>query len=152
MPPLRPKAFPRYRGYICPSCTAKLQSPRIPPWLKRNASTQTGQNERPKTIHQQRPKNDVQLGEDLMSGLIEQMNDGRLESEEEDMNGNDVKVLRSRIEALEADLKQLKAGEFPQKDYDMDLISFLEKFPENIPTLQNTSPGMSTCLFIFFLE
>jgi hypothetical protein len=146
MLPLRPKAFPRYRRYICPSCTAKLQSP---PWLIRNASTRTSQNERPKAIHQQKPKKDVQLDEDLMSRLFEQMNGGGLRPEEEGTNENDIEALRSRIEALETDLKQLKAGEFPQKDDDMDLISFLEKFPEDIPTLQNTSLGMPACRLFF---
>jgi transposase len=147
MPPLRPGVFPRYRGYVCPSCTVKLQSPRIPPWIIRNATTKSNQEERQKSVRQQRPKNDVQLDENLMAKFLEQIGDEGLGPVEKgtDREGDDIEVLRSRIEALEADIRLLKAGGFPTKD----LVSLLEEIPENVPTQQQAFLGMLTCAFYF---
>src|SRR5438552_12519114 len=80
MPPLRPASYLRYRGYVCPSCIAKLQAPRKPPWLIRNAASQASQNGRGEGVHQSKTQHGAQPPEDkLVVKRFQEAPDGTLE-------------------------------------------------------------------------
>lgn len=111
MPPLRPSLYPRYLGYVCPLCIAKLQAPRRPPWQIRNAATQSKPDGREGKIRQKKTQADIKLADDdVIVKHYDQGLDGTLEPAEDDLPDDTLEDLKSRIAALEADLQKFKAG------------------------------------------
>jgi hypothetical protein len=124
MPPLRPASYLRYRGYVCPSCIAKLQAPRKPPWLIRNAASQASQNGCGEGVRQNKTQHGAQPPEDKLAvKRFQEAPDGTLE-EFDDLREETIGELKSRIATLEADLKKFNFGDLArEKEFINELLS-----------------------------
>jgi hypothetical protein len=125
MPPLRPASYLRYRGYVCQSCVAKLQAPRKPPWLTRNAVSQAGQDGRREGVRQSKTQPEAQHKEDkLVVRRFQESPDGTLEEFKDDLGEDTIRELKSRIAVLEADLKMFNFGDLArEKEFINELLS-----------------------------
>lgn len=124
MPPLRPASYLRYRGYVCPSCIAKLQAPRKPPWLTRNSTSQASQNGRGEGVRQSKTQPGAQQPVDkLVVRRFQEAPDGTLE-EIHDLGEETIEELKSKIATLEADLKKFNFGDLArEKEFINELLS-----------------------------
>ena len=125
MPPLRPASYLRYRGYVCPSCIAKLQTPRKPPWFTRNAASQAIQNGRREDVNQSKTQHAAQPpDEKLVVRRFQESPDGTLEEFNDTLGEDTIGELKSRIAALEADLKKFNFGDLArEKAFINELLS-----------------------------
>jgi hypothetical protein len=143
MSPLRPILYPRYRGYVCPSCIAKLQAPRRPPWLIRNATSSASQDEHGHKIRQKQGRIGLQLpDDDVTIRHFDEGVDGALEQTDEGFEEDTIKELKSRLAALEADLQKLKAGKLlPQGMSFVDELLASKIPPDGGLPSAHASPG-----------
>jgi hypothetical protein len=92
----------------------------------------------------------MQLDGNVISSLLEHINERGSRQFDEGTN-SDIEVLQSKIAALEADIRQLKDGNFPEKIDSRDLLSFLEKFSGTALTHPTASLGKLTYFLFHFV-
>jgi hypothetical protein len=111
MPPLRPPLFLRYRGYVCPSCTAKIQAGPFPPWLVRTATSQATKSRGKERPGNERLNKETELqAKKVTVNHFNESLDGTWEKDADEENAEtwDAETLQSKIEELEAELEDTK--------------------------------------------
>lgn len=109
---------------MCPFCITKLQAPRKPPWLTRNAASQAGQNGRTENVRQIKTQPEVQPVDKLVVRRFQESPNGTLEGYDDDLGEDTIRELKSRIAALEADLKKFNFGNLArEKEFINELLS-----------------------------
>jgi hypothetical protein len=110
---------------VCSSCIAKFQAPRKPPWLTRNAASQASQNGRRENVCRSKTQPEAHQPEDkLVVRRFQEAPDGTLEEIDDDLGEDTIGELKSRIVALEADLKKFNFGNLArEKAFINELLS-----------------------------
>ena len=126
---------------MCPSCIAKFQAPGKPPWLTRNAASQASRNGRREDVRQNKTQYEAQQPEDKpVVRHFQEASDGTLEEFDDDLGEDTIRELKSRIVALEADLKKFNFGNLArEKEFINELLSS-QGDPAGARTKQS-SPG-----------
>jgi hypothetical protein len=126
---------------VCPSCIAKLQVPRKPPWLTRNAASQASQNGRIEGVLQSKTQPAAQPLEDkLVVRRFQESPDGTLQEFDDDLGEDTIGELKSRIAALEADLRKFNFGDLArEKAFINELLS--SKGDPGGAKFKQSSPG-----------
>src|SRR5438046_9873147 len=109
MSALRPNLYPRFGSYVCPSCIVRLQGQRRFTWRAQNSASSATPAKDDKRVPQKRDKL-VQrvLDPAVVVKHFYAKTDGTLEPAEDDLGEDTLSELKSRIAALEADLRELK--------------------------------------------
>jgi hypothetical protein len=100
--------------------------PTKPPWLTRNAASQAGQHGHPDHVRKNKAQPAAQSSDDkLVVRRFQELSDGSLESLDDDLEEDDIGILKSRIAALEADIQRLKSGNWSghEKSFINQLLS-----------------------------
>ena len=125
---------------MCPSCIANLKAPRKSPWLTRNVASQVSQNGRREEVRQSKTQSAPEaLESKSVVRQFQEAPDSTLE-EINDLGEETIGDLKSRIAALEADLKKFNFGDLArEKEFINELLS--SNGDLDGPIFKKISPG-----------
>lgn len=154
MPPLRPIVFPRYRGYVCPSCTAKIQARSFPPWLARAASSTPPTTSKKKKAPRRDPRHTsdrkvtIRQYDEGPDGSWEPVHE---DPDEDQIDQMDIHKMQSQLKELQAELKDAK-GERTEDNPFPNLPFYKEIASGRFSLLEEVDSGCVPCNIVAFLQ
>lgn len=101
---------------MCSSCVAKLQTQRKLPWLIRHAASKANQNGCTEQVPHKPQPPPQPLDDSLVVRHFVESSDGSLEKVDHELGEDDIKMLKSRIAALEANIRKLKSEDLTHQE------------------------------------